>query len=223
MDENGLDNSSINKLIPEIFDQMRSNLSLGPSGKNMKPFLSASTTSSSMTAQSLLEENKCLDEIIPVIQTLESSLRSAGPQHLKRIRETCESSNKILDSWIRIQSQAGYAYELMDDKSYLEYVVAAQQNAALTPQAYLEQKQAQVADLRRTLDEKIKSRENAYAEEKQRQMNENNPAKRERRYGAASRAPTRGNMKKPSGIPRSTSRITKPSARAVRPTDRAPR
>ncbi|SCU81370.1 LAFA_0C04390g1_1 [Lachancea sp. 'fantastica'] len=212
MEGNGLDNSAINKLIPEIFDQMRSNLSIGPSGKPLKPFVSAAATPSSMTAQSLLEESKCLDEIIPVIQTLNSSLSSAGPQHLKRIRETCESSNKVLDTWIRIQSQAGYAYELMNDESYLEFVTAAQQDQTLTPQAHLERKQNQVTELRRILENKQNLKEKAQVEEKERQSMNNSSIRRPKRFGTTNRTPaTRGGMRKPSGIPRSTSRITKPT------------
>ncbi|CEP63015.1 Duo1p LALA0_S07e00474g [Lachancea lanzarotensis] len=190
---------------------MRSNLSIGPSGRKLiKPFVSAAATPSSMTAQSLLEESKCLDEIIPVIQTLEASLSSAGPQHLKRIRETCESSNKVLDTWIRIQSQAGYAYELMSEEPYLDFITAAQQDQTLTPQAFLERKQGQVTELRRVLEEKKSSQEKTQLEEKQRQLINNSSIKRPKRFGTTNRTPaTRGTMKKPSGIPRSTSRITK--------------
>ncbi|SCU99608.1 LANO_0F02674g1_1 [Lachancea nothofagi CBS 11611] len=221
MEDNTLDNSTINKLIPEIFNQMRSNLSMAPSTKGIKPFVSTKTPSS-ITTQSLLEESKCLDEILPVIHKLESSLHSAGPQHLRRIKETCESTNKILDTWIRIQSQAGYAYDMMNDSSYLEYITAAQKNDALTPQTYLEQKEAQITDLNHTLDEARRAREVDDLGQVQRETNGKLLVQRGRKPVTASRAP-RGGMKKPSGIPRSTSRITKTLAKTGRPGNRNPR
>lgn len=208
MSEHAEEDSNINKLIPEIFDQMRSNLSLAPLAGGIKPFVS-SKSSSNLTTQSLLEENKCLDKIIPVIQKLNSSLSSSGPQHLKRIKETCESSNKILDAWIKIQSQAGYVHELMSDQSYLEYVSATQENEALTAEAFVQRKEAQVASLKRTLEEKQQLRESVKKEQEVRSSSDVPSLPRGRR-ATNPRREVRGGMKKPTGIPRSSTRVSKP-------------
>ncbi|SCU78093.1 LADA_0A03796g1_1 [Lachancea dasiensis] len=225
MDIGDVDNSTMNKLIPEIFDQMRSNLSLAPSNSGFKPFVSAKAPSS-MTTQSLLEESKGLDEIIPVIQKLEASLNTAGPQHLKRIRETCESSNRILDTWIRIQSQAGYAYDLMNDPSYVECITTTQNNDNLTPQMYLEQKQSQVLELKDLLEAKEQALRLKESEERQQlRNNERSYLQRGRKAtnGTSRIPPSRSLMKKPSGIPRSTSRISKPVGRTGRASSRVTR
>lgn len=207
MNDETLDRSNINKLIPEIFDQMRSNLSIAPSTKGARPFLSQKATSS-ITTQSLLEESKSLDKIIPVIQKLERSLSTSGPQHLRRIKKTCESSNKILDTWIKIQSQAGYAYELMSDESYLEYVTAAQKDESLTPEAFIRRKQAHVDDLRQSLEKEQRLLEESNVEQDNRQTKEMASLQRVGR-GLGTKRVIRGGMKRPTGIPRSTTRITK--------------
>ncbi|CUS21270.1 LAQU0S02e09912g1_1 [Lachancea quebecensis] len=221
MSDNVNEDSNINKLIPEIFDQMRSNLSLASTAGGFKPFVS-SKSSSSLATQSLLEESKCLDKIIPVIQKLNSSLSSSGPQHLKRIKETCESSNKILDAWIKIQSQAGYIHELMSDQSYLEYVSAAQENEALTAEVFVQRKETQVASLKRTLEEKQQLRESAKKEQEVRGSSDVPSSQRGRRV-FDSKKDARGGMKKPTGIPRSSTRVSKPPlSRATRSSVKRP-
>ncbi|EDO15252.1 hypothetical protein Kpol_461p5 [Vanderwaltozyma polyspora DSM 70294] len=98
------DTSNIEKLIPAMFDQMRSNLG---SSKN-------SAGQPVVTTQSLLKELEVLDKLVPLIEHIDVNLRNALPSHLEKIQETCKSTNMILDSWINIHSQAGYVHKLMD-------------------------------------------------------------------------------------------------------------
>ncbi|CCF55902.1 hypothetical protein KAFR_0A04670 [Kazachstania africana CBS 2517] len=109
-----LDDITINKLIPQIFDQMRSNFDLTTRNK-----ISVAPTSA-ITTQSLLQELESLDKIIDMIDNIDKVLAGAAPKNIARIHEVCKSTNTILDSWINIQSQAGYIHRLMNKPAYVE-------------------------------------------------------------------------------------------------------
>ncbi|SCV01024.1 LAMI_0G08856g1_1 [Lachancea mirantina] len=199
---------SIDRLIPEIFDQMKSNLDAVKT--STRPFVSAGTRST-LTTQSLLEESRMLDKIIPVVEKLETTLSVAGPQHLKRIKETCESTNKILDAWINIQSQGGYAYDLMNNEQYMNYFNALQNDETMTAEGYMNEKRQEVATLRDQLESKKKMSENTLgkpANINQRPLSsESTTATAKSRTGNKAR---QTGMPKPSNIPRSKTRATKP-------------
>lgn len=110
-----MDSSAVNKLIPQLFEEMRSNLGKGPDGSHQ------SSHNSVITTQSLLRELEVLDKIIPMVENVNKSLQMSIPQHLDRINEICKSTNTMLDSWINIQSQAGYIYKLMNSPNYLKH------------------------------------------------------------------------------------------------------
>lgn len=215
MSSNTLDNATINKLIPQIFDQMRSNLNSSTTTtaaaitkKAKQQFL---INNSSITTQSLLKESEMLDKIIPVIENLNESLRNATPQNLQRIYETCLSTNKVLDAWINIQSQAGHIYDLMDSEQYLEYAKAVQQDEKLTAEQFLQSKKKEVQELIEKKEEKKRSRDllALKQEEKKQELRKN-----QSRSGVrASGIPRKTNMTAPgarSSTTRTGNRITKP-------------
>lgn len=113
-----MDSSTINKLIPQLFEEMRSNLGRDTADMNQ------SSQNSTITTQSLLKELEVLDKIIPMVESVDNSLRISVPQHLDRINEICKSTNTMLDSWINIQSQADYIYKLMSSPNYIEHASA---------------------------------------------------------------------------------------------------
>ncbi|CCD26739.1 Duo1p NDAI_0I01700 [Naumovozyma dairenensis CBS 421] len=124
MSEELIDDSTINKLIPQIFDQMKSNFDATTTtmgSRTRRDTTNFSMSSSFTSTQSLLKELESLDKIIGMIENVDKTLKSASPQHLNRIYEVCKSTNTILDSWIDIQSQAGYITRLMNDPVYLKY------------------------------------------------------------------------------------------------------
>ncbi|AET38584.1 Duo1p Ecym_3072 [Eremothecium cymbalariae DBVPG len=151
MSDTNLDNATIDKLIPQIFDQMRSNQlnNTKTNGGSLPLFMS------SVSTPTLLKEVEQLDSILPVIKHLNNSLRHSTSDNLNRIKKTCESVNKVLDTWIKIQSQAGYVSELLDDKEYLKYIDATQGDEA-KKQNYMENKRAEVEEIRRKIQEKNK-------------------------------------------------------------------
>lgn len=213
MAEKTLDNSTINKLIPEIFDQMRVNL-------NVKKSVGPATfgSASNVTTQSLLEESKALDKIIPVIENLDKSLKMAGPQHLKRIQETCISTNKILDTWIKIQSQAGYAYDLMSSEPYLNCIGALQRDDNKTAENVLQSKRDEIATLKAALEEKKRSKSVETADREQPKDKQVSGS----RTAVASRGRATSGIRKPTGIPRSTSRVARPTVTKPRANPRRP-
>ncbi|KAL3230074.1 DASH complex subunit DUO1 [Nakaseomyces bracarensis] len=105
-----LDNSAINQLIPQIFDQMRTNVS----GRDDKQRPSA-MVDEGITTQSLLKELETLDKIIDTIKRVDDVVKGALPSHMNKIHHVCKSTNRMLDNWINIQSQAGYAYQIMEE------------------------------------------------------------------------------------------------------------
>ncbi|AMD19819.1 HCL332Cp [Eremothecium sinecaudum] len=152
MPEEDISAQNIDKLIPRIFDQMRSN-----QVNNTKKTVETTPwfTSSSISTSVLLKELEQLDKIIPVIKHLNGSLRNSTMDNLSRIKMTCRSVNKVLDSWLKIQSQASYVGELMDDDEYLQYIEETKGDEAKCAD-YMNKKRLQVEELRRKVDEKLK-------------------------------------------------------------------
>ncbi|AAS50528.2 AAR161Wp [Eremothecium gossypii ATCC 10895] len=179
----GVDSAALDELIPQIFDQMRTN-QLDGSG-------AAAWGTAAVSTATLLKEMEQLDQIIPVLQQLNESLRRSTGENLSRIRRTCEAVNRVLDTWIKIQSQAGYVGELMDDSEYLSYMEKTRGDEG-QQQAYMESLRKQVEELRRKVDERRAVEAAA----------------------AAPRAPER--TRGASGIPRGGSRITKRGGTTVR-------
>ncbi|CAB4255838.1 similar to Saccharomyces cerevisiae YGL061C DUO1 Essential subunit of the Dam1 complex (aka DASH complex) [Maudiozyma barnettii] len=106
---------SVDKLIPQVFDELRSNM-------DSHQYPHQSTIASPITTQSLINELENLEKITQVIEQITSSVKHNIPKDIDRIYEVCQSSNKLLDSWIGIQSQAGYIYRLMGEPSYLRHL-----------------------------------------------------------------------------------------------------
>lgn len=102
---------NVDKLIPQIFDEMRSNLDS----------ISYRMTSA-ITTQSLMNELESLDKIIKVIDGINDSVIDMIPNHIGKMYDVCHSSNVLLDSWVGIQSQAGYIYRLMSDPVYINHL-----------------------------------------------------------------------------------------------------
>lgn len=99
---------SVDKLIPQVFDELRSNMD-SLNYNSISP----------ITTQSLLTELENLDKITDIIDSVNNSISNAIGTNIDKIHEVCESSNKLLDSWIGIQSQAGYIYRLMGEPTYV--------------------------------------------------------------------------------------------------------
>lgn len=100
---------SVDKLIPQVFDELRSNMdSLNYNSISL------------ITTQSLITELESLDKITEVIDSINNSINSVISTDIDKIHEVCQSSNKLLDSWIGIQSQAGYIYRLMGEPTYIQ-------------------------------------------------------------------------------------------------------
>lgn len=152
MSNNTLDDATINKMIPAIFDQMRSNQQL-----NSK--ISFTSKNSTLSTQSLLKEQEQLDKIISVIENLNKSLKNCAPDNLNRIKKTCEMVNRVLDTWIEIQSQANYFAELMNNNLYLKYVNSIKNNEINNKEDnnqldYLTMKIKEVEELKKKIQEK---------------------------------------------------------------------
>lgn len=134
-----LDANTITRMIPQIFDQMRSQT-------NSTNFVS---TPASISTQKLLKEQEQLDNIISVLQKLNKMLKDCKDGDLERIKETCTGMNMILDKFINIQSQATYVKSLMQDEEYLKYVVSGQ-----SEEDYLNERVREVDELRKKVEEK---------------------------------------------------------------------
>ncbi|CCE64999.1 hypothetical protein TPHA_0J01780 [Tetrapisispora phaffii CBS 4417] len=104
---------NIDKLIPEMFDQMRSNFESKLNSPIHNRTKNNKLVSTNISTQSLLKELEALDKIIPMIENINKNLKSVLPSHITKIQETCKTTNMILDSWISIHSQAGYIHQLM--------------------------------------------------------------------------------------------------------------
>ncbi|QEU60084.1 Duo1 [Kluyveromyces lactis] len=132
MVEHKLDASTISKMIPQIFDQMRRQT-------GSKNFVSSPA---SISTQSLLKEQEQLDKIIPVIQNLNERIKDCKEGDMERIKETCHAMNTILDKFISIQSQASYVNSMMNNEEYLGYVASGK-----SEEEYISAKQKEVEEL----------------------------------------------------------------------------
>ncbi|CDO92985.1 unnamed protein product [Kluyveromyces dobzhanskii CBS 2104] len=132
MTEHKLDNSTISKMIPQIFDQMR----------NQTGSTNFISTSASISTQSLLKEQEQLDKIIPVIQNLNEKINFCKEGDMERIKETCQAMNTILDKFISVQSQASYVNSMMNNKEYLDYVASGK-----SEEEYVSEKQKEIEEL----------------------------------------------------------------------------
>lgn len=132
MVEHKLDASTISKMIPQIFDQMRRQTG----SKNF------ASTPASISTQSLLKEQEQLDKIIHVIQNLNERIKDCKEGDMERIKETCHAMNTILDKFISIQSQASYVNSMMNNEEYLDYVASGK-----SEEEYISAKQREVEEL----------------------------------------------------------------------------
>lgn len=216
-----MDNSTVNKLIPQMFDQMRSNLgikSLGQvNGKDHR--IAGSSSSSSINTQSLLKELETLDKLIPMFESVNSSLQKAVPSHLGRLHEICKSTNTMLDSWVNIQSQAGYVNKLMDSKEYLEYSDAQlRKGDSVNAETVIAEKVREVESLKQQIEnEKAKKISDHQSSTKERTSGGLRPGSGGRvTKGTSGRPIISSRMKKPSAIPKVTSRLARPTASSSR-------
>ncbi|SMN21240.1 similar to Saccharomyces cerevisiae YGL061C DUO1 Essential subunit of the Dam1 complex (aka DASH complex) [Maudiozyma saulgeensis] len=108
---------SVDKLIPQVFDELRSNLDSLQYNRHQTKI-----SPSPITTQSLINELENLEKITKIIEEITSSVKDNIPKDINKIYKVCQSSNKLLDSWIGIQSQAGYIYRLMGEPTYLRHL-----------------------------------------------------------------------------------------------------
>ncbi|QLG74319.1 hypothetical protein HG535_0G02030 [Zygotorulaspora mrakii] len=208
-----MDSYALDKLIPQMFDEMRYNL--GNKGTLKKPAADKSS-SSIITTQSLLKELAALDKIIPMIESVDSSLQTALPSHFDKIQEICKSTNTVLDSWINIHSQAGHIHELMGSTEYLKYA-SAQSKDGQTVNA---------KELIQAEEEEIESLKQEIVREKDKQYNANNEIVSHSKSSIPNSGRVDKNRKKPGsafsrynksqGTPRINSRLTRPTVSSSR-------
>lgn len=212
-----MDDSTVNKLIPQMFDQMRSNLGIKPRERDdgHGHYLNSTAQGSAINTQSLLKELGSLDKMIPMIEAVDSLLQKAVPSHLNRLHEICKSTNAMLDSWVSIQSHAGYVHNLMDSDKYLKYCdTQLKSGDAVTAEAIIAEEMKEIESLREQI-----------ANEENRKLN----GEKKSSDGPVSvRGPTsagkvnknksaiRSRVQRPSAIPSVTSRITRPTASSSR-------
>ncbi|EJS43760.1 duo1p [Saccharomyces arboricola H-6] len=238
-EQSQLDDSTIDKLIPQIFNEMRSNLNstTNKSSKNMeKGNLLAANTSirpfNSITTQSLLKESESLDKISSMIQNVTNALRNNLPVYINQVHEVCKSTNSILDSWINIHSQAGYIHKLMSDQTYLKLInerlnhekTNANDEDGSTLHNVIALKKREVLDLRQELESKKKEKDEVPSKSTNQGLNPRYGVQSGRRPVSSTgsvnnsrvRRPHVLASKRPSGIPRVTNRWTKPTASSSR-------
>lgn len=218
---NVLDTSTVNELIPQMFDQMRSNMGTSNSKQinNSVPLTQAGSPSSAITTQSLLKELEALDKIIPMIETVDDALQKALPSHLNRIHEICKSTNAMLDSWINIQSQAGYVHSLMSSEAYLR--TTSQSSSEDIPRAE-ELIAAEVREIEKLKQAIVEEEENRMGRDHPNTMNVTSATRkvpnssRNARGGIRRGAAIRPRLNRPSGIPSVSSRLARPTASSSR-------
>lgn len=207
MSENIDNSTNIDQLIPQMFDEMRSNLSnqrnSHDKNKDGLPIV---------TTQSLLRELEALDKIIPMIENIDRGLRNALPSHIAKIQETCKSTNQILDSWINIHSQAGYLHKLMNSVQKIG-------NGGTNSNDKLVEETAEVEKLKKILQNEqqrktsnISAPQNVNAQAIRKPTSLNRIAKSNFRQGSTIPRP----RTKPTGIPNVSSRLTRPTASSSR-------
>lgn len=203
-----MDPFALNNLIPQMFEEMRSNLGKGAEDGNNH----TASQNSVITTQSLLRELEVLDKIIPMVENVENSLNLSIPQHLDRIHEICKSTNSMLDSWIDIQSQAGYINRLMRSSAYLKHASALTTTDGTSGDellaAEIKENESLKEQLKQEQDKEIARKD---AQNQTRQDSQTNP--RVSKPGN-SRIP-RSRITRPN-IPSVTERLTRPTASSTR-------
>lgn len=198
-----------------MFEEMRSNLGKASDDSNYQP----NSQNSVITTQSLLRELEVLDKIIPMVENVEDSLKSSIPQHLDRINEICKSTNSMLDSWIDIQSQAGYINKLMSSADYLKHTSTLAEGEGADSEELLAAEIKENESLREQLkqeEDKEVARKNAQT---QTQVKQDSTKGVEQIH---SRVTKPGNSRIPRSrttrpnIPSVTERLTRPTASSTR-------
>lgn len=205
MTDQSFDDNTINKLIPQIFDQMKSNFDVATSNMH-----SVVTQNSSITTQSLIQESESLDKIIYMIEKLDKTLRTSSPSNITRMHEVCRSTNTILDAWIDIQSQAGYVHNMMDNKQYIKYLEEREKGVD-----FLAEETKKVDELKKELDILKKSKQAEMNAAITNSNNNNNNNINHASRGRISRTSfNRRNIR--SGIPPVINRLAKPTGNSER-------
>ncbi|CAI4061872.1 hypothetical protein SKDZ_07G1960 [Saccharomyces kudriavzevii ZP591] len=241
-EQSQLDDSTIDKLIPQIFNEMRSNLnsttnrpSKSTENGTNDNMLSANTSLrpfNSITTQSLLKESESLDKITAMIRNVTGALKNNLPVYVNQVNEVCKSTNSILDSWINIHSQAGYIHKLMSDQTYLKLIndrlnyekANTNDEDGSTLHSVIALKKKEVLDLKQKLENKKREKEDVPAKSTNQGLNPRYGVQSGRRPLSSNgngnnsrvRKPTVPASKRPSGIPRVTNRWTKPTASSSR-------
>lgn len=213
MSENSFDEKTINKIIPQIFEKKRGVLD----SATITSKLQASTSQiSSLATQSVIEERSSLDNIIEMVDKVNSVLSTATPKNLKRIHEVCKSTNFILDTWVNIQSQASYLNKMMKDTEYIKYLESMEKGQDL-----ITEHREEVNKLKAEL-ERLKNPQRVNAANK---PNTSSSLERLQNRGGVSttkRTPTiagnRNQRSVPKRLPNKSSNIPRVSSRISRPT-----
>lgn len=108
-----MSSQNMDKLIPEVFAEMRSNLNQSTQRH---------ARSQGPTTQSLMHELDSLDRILATVKKLNGTISGAITTDLHSVHSVCVSSNKLLDAWIGVQSQAGYVHRLMSEPAYVSHL-----------------------------------------------------------------------------------------------------
>lgn len=213
-----MDDSTVNRLIPQMFDQMRSNLGIKPGEADYEQghHLSQKARGSAINTQSLLKELGSLDKIIPMIEAIDSSLQRAVPSHLNKLHEICKSTNAMLDSWVNIQSHAGYVHNLMDSEKYLKFCDSQLKSGeAVTAESTIADELKQIEALKQQIAKEEAKRTNV---DQNTSVDSTATGKRPISAGKVDkrRSLARSRIQRPSAIPSVTSRLTRPTASSSR-------
>ncbi|QLL34992.1 hypothetical protein HG536_0H03680 [Torulaspora globosa] len=221
--DNGRDNhrmdNSVNRLIPQMFDQMRSNLGMNSFDQVKGKDYQTASHNSLVNTQSMLRELETLDKLIPMFESVNNSLQKAVPSHLRRIHEICKSTNAMLDSWVNIQSQAGYVNKLMDSEEYLKYSEAQlRKDDSVTVETVISEKMREIEALKQQVaNEKAKKTFTEQSTSGGQTSGGLRPGSGGRLAKSGSnKAITNSRMRRPSAIPKVTSRLTRPTASSSR-------
>ena len=241
-EQSQLDDSTIDKLIPQIFNEMRSNLNNttnkfpkstgGGASDNISADSNSIRSFNSITTQSLLKESESLDKITAMIKNVTAALKNNLPVYVNQVHEVCKSTNSILDSWINIHSQAGYIHKLMSDQTYLKLIndrlhnenVNTNDEDGSTLHNVIALKKKEILDLRQKLENRKGEKDAAPAKPPNQGLNPRYGVQSGRRPVSSAGISNNGRVRKthvpaskrPSGIPRVTNRWTKPTASSSR-------
>lgn len=219
IDFDKMDSSTVNKLIPQMFDQMRSNLGMKGFDQVNDSRTAKNSSNSLVNTQSMLKELETLDKLIPMFESLNDSLQKSVPSHLERIHEICKSTSTTLDSWVNIQSQAGYINKLMDSEAYLEYSDAQlRKGDSAKAEALITEKTREIESLKQQVEaEKLKRISANESNSSDKTFGAGRPGSSGRVAKSTVNKPALSSrMKRPSAIPKVTSRLTRPTASSSR-------